>query len=146
MGKFIKGLKAFGSGFKESRQQKKEKDIDFKIKETEIELQNKKVSHILHFLLSVVTAGIWIVVWILITISVSSEKSALKKKLKEFYSIRENKFESMQKSELINFSKTVNLNEKDKKELKNLMELKELGVLTTNEFEEKKQNILNNYT
>ena len=145
MGKFIKGLKAFGKGFQESQKQAKEKNIDFKIKEAELELQDKKVNHILHFLLSIVTAGIWIIVWILITLSVGSEKNALKKKLKELYEIKENKLENAQEIKKTKIN-TPNLDEKDKVELKNLMELKELGVLTDKEFEEKKQNILNQYS
>lgn len=35
MSKFTKGLKAFSSGFKEGIKEDKEKDIDFKIKDTE---------------------------------------------------------------------------------------------------------------
>lgn len=40
---------------------------------------------------------------------------------------------------------TPDLTDKDKAELKSLMELKELSVITHDEFEEKKARILNGY-
>lgn len=35
---------------------------------TEANVVHKKVNHILHLLLSILTAGIWIIVWILVSL------------------------------------------------------------------------------
>lgn len=91
MDKYTKGLKALGRGFKEGIKQHREKDIDYKIKYTELELERTKVNHILHLLLSIFTIGIWVIVWIFVYLNVNSKRNALKRKLKKFYRIKEEK-------------------------------------------------------
>ena len=41
--------------------------------------KKKKTNHILHLLLSIITAGIWIIVWILVAASNGSENRAIDK-------------------------------------------------------------------
>jgi len=147
MSNFSKGLKAFGRGFKEGVQNNKEKNIDYKIKETEQLLQEQKVNHILHLLLSIITAGFWIIAWILVVINVSSKKSSLQKKLKELYKIKEQKsYREQSQAEISTNRNNGPLDEKDKTELKSLVELKDLGVISHKEFEEKKNIVLSKYS
>jgi len=40
-------------------------------------LDNLKVNHILHLLISLFTGGLWIIAWILITMSVNSQREEL---------------------------------------------------------------------
>jgi len=84
MSKFSKGLSAFKQGFQE-RNKMSASDIEYEIDILKDKLATTKVNHILHLLLSIFTAGIWIIVWILISISVASEKSSYKKQLKIMY-------------------------------------------------------------
>jgi len=152
MGKLSKGLSAFTKGVKEGIQHHKEKDIDYKIRVTEQAIQDQKVNHILHFLLCIPTFGFWLIAWVLITISAMDQRAALKRKLKDLYSIKEQKMERHYQGTPIQSSmvtreerNTPDLTDKDKAELKSLMELKELSVITHDEFEEKKARILNGY-
>ena len=41
--------------------------------------KKKKTSHVLHLLLSVVTAGIWLIIWIIVAASNGSENSRIDK-------------------------------------------------------------------
>lgn len=43
--------------------------------------RKKKTSHVLHLLLSVVTAGVWLVVWIICALSNSMENSRIDRKI-----------------------------------------------------------------
>jgi uncharacterized membrane protein YvbJ len=43
--------------------------------------KKKKTSHVLHLLLSVITAGIWVIVWIIVALSNSIENSKIDKKI-----------------------------------------------------------------
>jgi hypothetical protein len=45
--------------------------------------KKKKTSHVLHLLLSVITAGFWLIVWILVAISNASENSSIDRKIKK---------------------------------------------------------------
>lgn len=41
--------------------------------------KKKKTSHVLHLLLSIVTAGIWVLIWILVAVSNNSENNKIDK-------------------------------------------------------------------
>ena len=57
----------------------------YEIAKTTAAIQNQKVSHILHLILSIITCGLWVVVWLLVTLSASIERSRLNKKLEWLY-------------------------------------------------------------
>ena len=57
-------------------------NTQYEIAKIHIELNEQKVSHILHLILSFITCGAWVVVWLLITLSASIEKRRLNGKLK----------------------------------------------------------------
>lgn len=46
-------------------------------------LSNQNTSHVLHLLLSVITAGVWIPVWLLVALSNSMERTRLIKKIEK---------------------------------------------------------------
>jgi uncharacterized membrane protein YvbJ len=43
--------------------------------------KKKKTSHLLHLLMSIITAGLWIIIWILVTISNSNENAKIDRKI-----------------------------------------------------------------
>lgn len=43
--------------------------------------QKKRTSHVLHLLLSLLTAGVWVIVWILVAVSNSSENAKIDRKI-----------------------------------------------------------------
>lgn len=45
-------------------------------------MEKYKTNHILHLLLSVLTAGFWIPVWVIVAISNANERAKVNKKLK----------------------------------------------------------------
>ena len=45
--------------------------------------KKKKTSHILHLLLSIITAGIWVIIWILVAISNGSVNSGIDKQIQK---------------------------------------------------------------
>lgn len=45
--------------------------------------KRKRTSHVLHLLLSILTAGVWIIVWLIVAISNSSENSKIESKIKK---------------------------------------------------------------
>ena len=47
--------------------------------------EQKKVSHVLHLLLSVITLGFWVPLWILICLSVSLENRGIRKRNEKRY-------------------------------------------------------------
>jgi len=119
---------------------KKERNIEYEIADIERKIKGQKVNHILHFLLSIVTAGIWIIVWILITISASIERSRLEGLLKKAYNDRDKeKKQNIQKDDSgTNTSTTI------ADQLTKLSELLEKGHITEEEFAVQKGKILNN--
>jgi len=132
-----KGITSFMSGFK------KEIDIEYEKSEIERLLSLQKVNHILHLILSVLTAGIWLIVWLLVIISVSLERKRLENKLKELYkAMDKHKVLDVKSNDIKN---AILVTEKDKQELKALMELMEIHVITPKEYEEKKKKILSKY-
>ena len=50
--------------------------------------KKKKTSHILHLLLSIVTAGVWVIMWILVAISNASENSKIDRTITKGKKIR----------------------------------------------------------
>ena len=66
-----------------AKQHKKGDAVPYTDQEVAVLLSKKKnTSHILHLLLSIITAGIWIIIWILVAISNSSENAKLTGKLR----------------------------------------------------------------
>lgn len=43
--------------------------------------KKKKTSHLLHLILSVVTAGVWVIVWLLVALSNSMENSRIERQI-----------------------------------------------------------------
>jgi uncharacterized membrane protein YvbJ len=67
-----------------AKQPKKGDFIPYTDQEVSVMLSKKKnTSHILHLLLSLVTAGIWIIMWLLIAISNSSVNSKIDATIKK---------------------------------------------------------------
>ena len=64
-------------------------EIEFEISNLQTKIASTKVNHVLHLLLCIPTAGIWIIIWILTTISVSMEKSGYERDLKKLYQEKE---------------------------------------------------------
>lgn len=48
--------------------------------------ESKKVSHVLHLLLSIISCGFWLPVWVLICLSVSLENRGIRKRNEKRYS------------------------------------------------------------
>ena len=57
-------------------------NVGFEIEATKLAIQDQKVSHILHLILSVFTMGLWVVIWLIVTVSASMERNRLKAQLK----------------------------------------------------------------
>ena len=57
-------------------------NVGFEIEVTKLAIQDQKVSHILHLILSVITMGLWVVIWLIVTASASMERNRLKTQLK----------------------------------------------------------------
>ena len=134
MNKIGKGLKAFASGFK------KEKNFEYEISELERKIQAQKVNHILHFLLSIVTAGLWVIVWILVTISASIERNRLNGLLKKMYIEKE----QQESKDIKNTNNTSDASISIPDQLIKLSNLLEKGHITEEEFASQKAKILNN--
>lgn len=61
----------------------KTQNIIFEIEEAKMNIQEQKVSHLLHLILSLCTFGFWVVIWLIITVSASVERNRLKRKIKK---------------------------------------------------------------
>ena len=48
-------------------------------------MQEKKVSHLLHLILTLISCGMWSPMWVLICLSVSLENRGIRNKNKKFY-------------------------------------------------------------
>ena len=51
------------------------------IKALQLISQKKKTSHVLHFLMSIVTDGLWVLPWIIVALSNSIENGKIERKL-----------------------------------------------------------------
>lgn len=139
MSKFTKGMDAFMRGFNKPAEYNSQ-DIEFQITKLKSQIDGTKVNHILHLILSIITAGIWIIVWILIVISASSERRGYEKALK---------LEYQKKEDLIKKEKNIDTTESIKNEkmdtaekLIKLAELKEKGLITDDEFTAQKSKLI----
>jgi len=138
---------SMAKGMKEAKLEKVQKQVD-NFAYTKIEIENKikatKVNHILHLLLTIITAGFWLIVWIVVSISASIERGRYENELKKLFDTkRDYESNKQNKSEVAN--SIITLSDKDKAELKSLLELKDLNVVTEAEFNEKKKQILDKY-
>jgi len=114
-----------------SKKYKNIQEIEFEIDKTNKELENQKVNHILHFLLSIFTAGIWLIVWFFVAANASSNKATLNKELKELYEEKA-KFEN-------NENDNIDITDK----LSKLSDMLEKKHLTQDEFNIQKAKLLN---
>jgi len=116
-------------------------EVEFEIEKLQTKIKSTKVNHILHLLLSIITAGIWVVIWILITISAGSEKRGYETRLKDFYGMKgrlENKKADKKRKQDIEDTPTMDKTEK----LIKLSEMLEKGLLTEDEFKQQKEKLL----
>jgi len=95
MSKGTKGLKETNSEVEEDIEQ----SLDSRIKDTKHKLHALKVHHLLHFIISLLTAGVWIVGWTLIVIDSNTKKTALTKKLKKLHKLKEHEEEALEHTE-----------------------------------------------
>lgn len=51
------------------------------IRRLEYNIHEQKTNHILHLLLSLITAGIWLPIWLLVAFNTQSKKATLERKL-----------------------------------------------------------------
>ena len=54
-----------------------------------LEMRKKKTSHVLHLILSILTAGLWVFIWILCAVSNSIENARLDRKIDNFMALDE---------------------------------------------------------
>ncbi len=116
------------------------KNIDSQIEKTKIELSKAYPNHILHLLLSLVTAGLWIVIWIFASISADKKRKSLQKKLDKLYKEKTELNNTYKKEEDIKTSHTLGGDNIDK--LSKLSAMLEKGHITKEEFETQKDKLL----
>lgn len=54
-----------------------------------LEMRKHKTSHVLHLILSILTAGLWVFVWILCTLSNSIENAKLDRQINKLLACKE---------------------------------------------------------
>lgn len=54
-----------------------------------LEMRKKKTSHVLHLILSILTAGLWVFIWILCAVSNSIENARLDRKIDKVMALDE---------------------------------------------------------
>ena len=59
----------------------KKREVELELRQAERELGTIKVNHILHLILSIITAGIWLIIWIFFTISVNSNRNKVEQRI-----------------------------------------------------------------
>ncbi len=59
----------------------KRRKIELELRQVERELDTIKVNHILHLILSIITAGVWLIIWLFITMGVNSKRNVVEKKI-----------------------------------------------------------------
>lgn len=119
---------------------KERENINSKIEKTKIELSKAYPNHILHLLLSLLTAGVWIIVWIFASFSASHKRKYLQKKLDELYLEKTKLDNDYKKEEDIKLS--LNKQSDDIDKLSKLSEMFEKGHITKEEFENQKKKLL----
>lgn len=60
-------------------------NIKARISSTERKINEQKVSHILHLILSFITCGLWLFAWVIVVISSKAEISRLERVLEGLY-------------------------------------------------------------
>ena len=118
-------------GFAEAKQERIEKKLlDFEYRKTILEknIDATRTNHILHFLLTVLTAGVWIIMWMFVAWNNSSKRTNYQRELKKLHDFK-NKYDN---------HKT--LDDTDKLYKLSLM-LKD-GYITQKEFDKQKSKLL----
>jgi len=59
----------------------KRREIELELRQVERELDTIKVNHILHLILSIITAGVWLIIWLFITMDINSKRNVVEKKI-----------------------------------------------------------------
>jgi len=81
----IKKLKlknlSINSSLSERELKSKRREIELELRQVERELSTIKVNHILHLILSIITAGVWLIIWLFITMDVNSKKNVVEQKI-----------------------------------------------------------------
>jgi len=115
---------------------KEQENLDFKISNLEEKISKTYPNHILHFLLSLFTGGIWIIIWIFVTVSSNFERKSLTERLKETYKEKE-EFDSLKKQQ-----EELEIKYRLYRKLSKLSELLDKGHITQEEFEAQKVKLL----
>lgn len=59
----------------------KRREIELELRQVERELDTIKVNHILHLILSIITAGVWLIIWLFIAMDVNSKRNVVEQKI-----------------------------------------------------------------
>jgi len=68
-------------------------------------MQEKKVSHLLHLILTLISFGMWSPIWVIVCLSVSLENRDIRSKNKKFY--EQEKYEQYEMLQRINSGRYV---------------------------------------
>lgn len=131
-------MSSMKKGFQEAAEAKTQSKLDnFEYKKTELEnkIKDAKVNHILHLILSIITAGIWIIVWFFVSMSKADERKTYRRELKELYELK-NKYDSKKNEK----PSKKNMTQTD--ELYKLSELLDKGHISKEEFNSQKEKLL----
>lgn len=141
MSKFTRGAKAFMRGFKNEPKKYNLQEIELEIENIKRSIESTKVNHVLHLLLCLPTAGIWVIFWIIIAISAKSERKNHARRLEDFYQMKGRilkKREEKKVSEQIDKFQDMDNTEK----LIKLSDMLEKNLITKEEFLSQKEKLL----
>ena len=83
--KSIKKLKlknlSINSSLSAKELKSKRREIELELRQVERELDTIKVNHILHLILSIITAGVWLIIWLFITMDINSKRNVVEQKI-----------------------------------------------------------------
>ena len=83
--KSIKKLKlknlSINSSLSAKELKSKRREIELELRQVERELDTIKVNHILHLILSIITAGVWLIIWLFIAMDVNSKRNVVEQKI-----------------------------------------------------------------
>ena len=60
-------------------------NTDYELNKLQRQYSSEKTSHLVHFVLSLLTGGFWVPIWILSALSTSSSKSRYERQIKDIY-------------------------------------------------------------
>jgi len=84
--KSIKKLKlknlSINSSLSAKELKSKRREVELELRQVERELDTIKVNHILHLILSIITAGVWLIIWLFIAMDVNSKRNVVEQKIK----------------------------------------------------------------